>query len=124
MDIKTYRAKTMRDALELVRRELGPSAAVLHTREVNSGPLRRLVFGRKYEVAASAAVNVPSRLPEPFAEPAVEYSFHSPVAAHDSGVAPAGGGVGFSGPGCGDFWREVAGGVDEVRVVGEEMCVA
>ncbi len=51
----------MRDALELVRRELGPSAAVLHTREVNSGPLARLVFGRKYEVAASAAVNVPSR---------------------------------------------------------------
>jgi flagellar biosynthesis protein FlhF len=68
MDIKTYRAKTMRDALELVRRELGPSAAVLHTREVNSGPLRRLVFGRKYEVAASSAVNVPSRLPEGLAE--------------------------------------------------------
>src|SRR3954452_13810256 len=63
MDIKTYRAKTMRDALELVRRELGPSASVLHTRELNAGPLRRLVFGRKYEVAASAAVNVPSRLP-------------------------------------------------------------
>ena len=33
MDIKTYRAKTMQDALELVRRELGPEAAVLHTRE-------------------------------------------------------------------------------------------
>ena len=69
MDIKTYRAKTMRDALELVRRELGPSAAVLHTREVNSGPLRRLVFGRKYEVAASATMNVPSRLPESFTDP-------------------------------------------------------
>src|ERR1700745_1080221 len=64
MDIKTYRAKSMRDALDLVGRELGPSAAVLHTREVNSGPLSRLVFGRKYEVAASAMVNVPSRLPE------------------------------------------------------------
>src|SRR3954454_11521108 len=64
MDIKTYRAKTMRDALELVRRELGPSAAVLHTREMNSGPLSRLVFGRKYEVAASAGGNVPSRVPE------------------------------------------------------------
>jgi flagellar biosynthesis GTPase FlhF len=63
MEIKTFRAKSMRDVLDLVRRELGPSAAVLHTREVNSGPLRRLVFGRKYEVAASAAVNVPSRLP-------------------------------------------------------------
>jgi flagellar biosynthesis protein FlhF len=61
MDIKTYRAKTMRDALELVRRELGPGAAVLHTREVNAGPLKRLVFGREYEVAASTAVNVPSR---------------------------------------------------------------
>lgn len=63
MDIKTFRAKTMRDALEMVRRELGPSAAVLHTREVNSGPLGRLVFGRRYEVAASAIVNVPSRMP-------------------------------------------------------------
>src|SRR5688572_29224996 len=64
MDIKTYRAKTMRDALELVRRELGPSAAVLHTRELNSGLVRRMIFGRKYEVAASVGVNVPSRLPE------------------------------------------------------------
>src|SRR3954452_542575 len=62
MDIKTYRAKTMRDALELVRRELGPSASVLHTRELNGGPLRRLEVGRKYEGAASATVNVPSRL--------------------------------------------------------------
>jgi flagellar biosynthesis protein FlhF len=64
MEIKTYRAKSMRDALELVRRELGPSAAVLHTREVNSGLLGRVLFGRQYEVAASAAVNVPSRLPQ------------------------------------------------------------
>src|SRR3954447_16323967 len=63
MDIKTFRAKTMRDALELVRRELGPSAAVLHTREVNGGPIGRLVFGRRYEVAASLNANVPSRLP-------------------------------------------------------------
>jgi flagellar biosynthesis protein FlhF len=63
MEIKTFRAKSMRDALDLVRRELGPSAAVLHTREVNSGLLGRVLFGRQYEVAASAAVNVPSRLP-------------------------------------------------------------
>jgi flagellar biosynthesis protein FlhF len=63
MEIKTFKAKTMRDALELVRRELGPAASVLHAREVNGGPLGRLVFGRKFEVAASAAVLVPSRLP-------------------------------------------------------------
>ncbi len=53
----------MRDALDQVRRELGPAAAVLHTRELNAGPFSRLVFGRRYEVAASAGMNVPSRLP-------------------------------------------------------------
>jgi flagellar biosynthesis protein FlhF len=63
MQIKTFRAKTMQQALNLVRHEFGPDAAVLHTRELNSGLVRRMVFGRKYEVAASTAVNVPSRLP-------------------------------------------------------------
>ncbi|HEY4234462.1 MAG TPA: flagellar biosynthesis protein FlhF [Lacipirellulaceae bacterium] len=63
MQIKTFRAKTMQQALHLVRHELGPDAAVLHTRELNSGLVRRMVFGRQYEVAASTAVNVPSRLP-------------------------------------------------------------
>src|SRR6267142_884678 len=84
MDIKTYRAKTMRDALELVRRELGPSAAVLHTREVNSGPLSRLVFGRKYEVAASALVNVPSRLPEEMQEVARSEERGASISSGDS----------------------------------------
>ncbi len=53
----------MRDALEQVRRELGPQAAVLHTREVNGGLLGRIMFGRRFEVSASATVNVPSRMP-------------------------------------------------------------
>jgi flagellar biosynthesis protein FlhF len=122
MDIKTYRAKTMRDALELVRRELGPSAAVLHTREVNSGPLRRLVFGRKYEVAASAAVNVPSRLPETFAEPAIEYSFDSPVAAHDSGVTPTEVDVDYRARYRDDFRRQVVGQLDELHAMVEKLC--
>jgi flagellar biosynthesis protein FlhF len=63
MDIKTFRAKSMQEALSLVRRELGPDASVLHTRELNGGLMRRMLFGRKYEVAASSNVNVPSRLP-------------------------------------------------------------
>ncbi len=63
MDIKTFRAKTMQDALALVRRELGPDASVLHTRELNGTLVRRVLFGREYEVAASSNVNVPSRLP-------------------------------------------------------------
>ena len=65
MEIKTYRASTMQEALRLVRSDLGPDAAVLHTREV---PLSRL-FGwlpgmRRIEVTASTDVVVPSRFPE------------------------------------------------------------
>jgi flagellar biosynthesis protein FlhF len=63
MDIKTFRAKSMQEALKLVRQELGPDASVLHTRELNGGLVKRVLFGRKYEVAASTTVNVPSRLP-------------------------------------------------------------
>ena len=38
MELKTFRAATMQEALSLVRRELGPTAVVLHTREVR-GPV-------------------------------------------------------------------------------------
>src|SRR5205823_4084124 len=63
MDIKTFRAKTVQEALAQVRRELGPQAAVLHTREVKSRSLFRLSANRLIEVVASAGVHVPSRLP-------------------------------------------------------------
>ncbi len=54
----------MQEALQLVRRELGPDAAVLQTRDVRSGGLFRLLPGmRRIEVTASVEVNVPSRLP-------------------------------------------------------------
>lgn len=62
MDVKTFRAKSMHEALKLVRRELGADAAVLHTREVRSGMFRWL-GARQIEVTASATVNVPRRLP-------------------------------------------------------------
>jgi len=65
MDVKTYRARTMQEALNLVRRELGPQAAVLHTREVRGGGLLGWLSGARHiEVAASNEVNVPSRLPK------------------------------------------------------------
>jgi len=69
MDIRTYRAATMHEALAIVRRELGPEAAVLHTREVRNRMLFGLLPGKRYiEVTASSGVNVPSRLP-PAAQP-------------------------------------------------------
>ncbi|MCH8923605.1 MAG: flagellar biosynthesis protein FlhF [Planctomycetes bacterium] len=64
MQVKTYRAKTMQQALNLVRRELGPDAAVLHTREIRSRWMLNLLPGpTQIEVTASADVTVPSRLP-------------------------------------------------------------
>src|SRR5258708_4714120 len=70
MDVKTYRARTMQDALNLVRRELGPNASVLQTRDVRVGGLFRLLPGMKrVEVTASADVTVPSRLPSRTREP-------------------------------------------------------
>jgi flagellar biosynthesis protein FlhF len=66
MDIHTYRAATMHEALALVRRELGPNAAVLHTREVPADRWwSRLCGVRHVEVTASLAVNVPSRFAQP-----------------------------------------------------------
>ncbi|MBN2022713.1 MAG: flagellar biosynthesis protein FlhF [Pirellulales bacterium] len=64
MDVRTFRATTMYEALALVRRELGPEAAVLHTREIRRRRWFGLAPGRsEIEVIASAEVNVPSRLP-------------------------------------------------------------
>ncbi|MHB8901186.1 MAG: flagellar biosynthesis protein FlhF [Thermoguttaceae bacterium] len=66
MEIRTYRAGSMHEALALVRRDLGPDAAVLHTREVQMNRLFGLIPGRReIEVTASEGVHVPSRLPQP-----------------------------------------------------------
>lgn len=53
MEIKTFKAKTMQQALDLVRSELGPEAKVLHTRELNAGLVKRMLLGRQYEIAAT-----------------------------------------------------------------------
>ena len=58
MEIKTFRAKTMPQALALVRRELGPEAMVLHTRELNGGLLGRMLLGRQYEIAATPGIDM------------------------------------------------------------------
>src|ERR1700677_4862385 len=65
MQLKTYRARTIHEALALVRRDLGPDAAVLGTREVRGtgGMLGWLHGDRLIEVTASSEAIVPSRLP-------------------------------------------------------------
>ena len=64
MDIRTYRARSLQDAIELVRQDLGPDASVLHTREVKSGALGWVGRGRQIEVTASSAIAAPSRFSE------------------------------------------------------------
>ncbi|HVU88759.1 MAG TPA: flagellar biosynthesis protein FlhF [Pirellulales bacterium] len=66
MEIRTYRASSMQEALRLVRSDLGPGAAVLHTREAPLGRLLRWLPGvRRIEVTASNDVVVPHRYPAP-----------------------------------------------------------
>ncbi len=61
MHLKSYRARTIQEAIERVRHDLGPNAAVLHTREVRRGFLTRYFVRREVEVTASCHANVPSR---------------------------------------------------------------
>src|SRR5262245_57415496 len=83
MEVKTYRAATMQEALALVRADLGPQAAVLHTREVGGGGLLRWFTGtRRIEVTAALDVRVPSR----FADRRRASSDASPDAAPPAGV--------------------------------------
>lgn len=75
MKIKTFRAKSIQQALELVRRELGPDASVLHTRRVNAGLLSRVLHGVQVEVAATASSDkqaTPQSKPLPSDVPPVE----------------------------------------------------
>jgi flagellar biosynthesis protein FlhF len=83
MELKTYRASSMQEALALVRRELGPDAAVLHTREVRERGFLWLPGPRQIEITASCDVNVPSRLPSrtiPNRRTGMQPSLHEPSA--------------------------------------------
>ncbi|HUY32653.1 MAG TPA: flagellar biosynthesis protein FlhF [Pirellulales bacterium] len=105
MDIRTYRAATMQEALAQVRRELGPSAAVLHTREVRGkGLLRWIPALRQIEVTASSEFNVPSRLP-----PAM------PPSAQES-VPP------LEWEGRAFFRSELKGQLDQLHSLVEDLC--
>ncbi|MDG2384633.1 MAG: flagellar biosynthesis protein FlhF [Pirellulaceae bacterium] len=53
--IKTYRAKSLQEALQMVRLELGPETTVLQTREVPTAWWSRMAGGRQYEIEARRA---------------------------------------------------------------------
>lgn len=109
MEIKTFRAKTMQQALDLVRNELGSEATVLHTRELNSGLVNRLLKGRQFEIAASAEVEVPTRM--------------SRALAHETTLTPvSAGGVELDCHGHyhDDFHRQ-SGGVEGLHALADQL---
>jgi len=62
MNLKTYRAASMAEALEDVKRDLGREAVILHTRSVRIGRLLGLLGWRHvWEVTAAPNVNVVPR---------------------------------------------------------------
>lgn len=60
MEVKTYRVRSVAEALPLIARELGPEAAVLHTRQL---PRRwhQWLVGPQWEVVAGLDPEVPER---------------------------------------------------------------
>lgn len=83
MEVKSYSAKTLRDALHLVQHELGPDAAVLQTREVWDGWLRGLMGKRRVEVMAARSLEwatVPDQLASD--QPALIPAVSSPPEIH------------------------------------------
>ncbi|HET6425134.1 MAG TPA: hypothetical protein VFG20_15715, partial [Planctomycetaceae bacterium] len=59
VDVRTFKAESMQAALDLVRRELGSDAVILHTKQVDKR--RGWLWSRKQsevEITASAQVNV------------------------------------------------------------------
>ncbi len=84
MDVRTYRAASIQEALRLVWQDLGPEAAVIHTREVRRGLVGWLRGGRRIEVTASLDVHVPSRLPPLDSSDSSSFTSREPVyPAHD-----------------------------------------
>ncbi len=71
MEVKTFRAATMQEALQLVRDALGPDASVLHTRELRTSRLG--VFPRRL-------VEVEARRDEPQEPPARPAAVSLPLA--------------------------------------------
>ncbi|MDX1930139.1 MAG: flagellar biosynthesis protein FlhF [Pirellulaceae bacterium] len=95
MDIRTFRAATLQEALEQVRETLGPDAAVLHTRQVKRSRMG-LFSSSLVEVEASVEMPVASRLVKRAKSmPAVQdlmpaESRTVPTATHADDLLPAG----------------------------------
>src|SRR5438128_897094 len=65
MNVQTFQAPTMADALAKVKHELGSAAVILHTRSFKQGGMMGLGARTIVEITASANVNVQARKKTP-----------------------------------------------------------
>lgn len=87
-DVRTYRAATMQEALDLVRNELGSEAVILNTRQVSK---RRLLPWAKREqhVEITAGLNINIRSRQPAGKPAARTNGAAKNRARPKASAPA-----------------------------------
>ncbi len=85
MHIKTFRAKTIQEAFQIVREKLGPDACVLETREVRAGLTRRMMV----EVDASSTRYTPANRIESLLELPERTASKSPRADGDELQQPS-----------------------------------
>ncbi|MFO0870202.1 MAG: flagellar biosynthesis protein FlhF [Pirellulales bacterium] len=90
MDVRTYRAATLQEALQFVRAELGPDATVLQTREVPGHWWQWLRGQRDVEVTAASDVRVASRWTTPNARSQVAEMAAAGVVATAEGMGSVG----------------------------------
>lgn len=69
MEARTFQAREIREALALVRRELGPEAVILETKRV-PGRALGLLGGMLFEITAAAPEDAANSAPPPPADPA------------------------------------------------------
>lgn len=59
MQIRTYRARNLKEALQMVREDLGPETRVVQTREVRVGWWERFSRGRQFEIRTRLLTSQP-----------------------------------------------------------------
>lgn len=65
MTIKTFRAKSVSDALAQIKRELGPDAVILHTRNYKAGGVLGVGGSSITEITATSSMTLAERAPRP-----------------------------------------------------------
>jgi len=91
MNMKTYQAPTVAQALAEVKRELGSEAVILGTRSFRKGGLLRLIGRRNmWEVTATTNLNVPRRISDGTYVP-TQATPKSAAASTERSSQPAGG---------------------------------